>query len=256
MSQAPINMNCTDYKNALTAEPGFHDESRHAESCADCQAYRDEILALDEKLSAAMEISVPELRMPELPDIGTEKVVSLSSRRATPKPVWFAMAASILLAVVVGIRMTGPDVMDVPSEEHVAMVVFSGTLAEQVLAHVDHEPLALRVTSTPVTDSQLSLVVPKNIASMNHRAGLITYAESCIINGKVVPHLVIQGARGPITILLMPEEKLAEATALDGVNIKGIMLPVGSGSIAIIGDREEQLDQVKKNVLDSVMWST
>jgi len=34
------------------------------------------------------------------------------------------------------------------------------------------------------------------------------------------------------------------------------MLPVGNGSIAIIGDRDEQLDEVKKNVLDSVVWST
>ena len=91
---------------------------------------------------------------------------------------------------------------------------------------------------------------------MNHDAGLITYAQSCTINGKEVPHLVMQGAHGPITILLMPHEKVAAATTLDGVNIKGVILPVGDGSIAIIGDREEQLDQVTENVVNSVMWST
>jgi hypothetical protein len=91
---------------------------------------------------------------------------------------------------------------------------------------------------------------------MNRDVGLITYAQSCSINGKDVPHLVIQGAHGPITILLMPHESVAEATTLDGVNVKGIILPVGDGSIAIIGDREEQLDQVKESVLDSVTWST
>ena len=90
---------------------------------------------------------------------------------------------------------------------------------------------------------------------MNHERGCIPVAESCSINGRTV-HLVIQGARGPITILLMPEEPLAQASTFEGVNIKGILLPVGNGSIAIIGDREEQLDQVKENVLDSVMWST
>jgi hypothetical protein len=148
-----------------------------------------------------------------------------------------------LLAAVVGIRMTG-------------MGTSYGTLQEQVLAHVDHEPLALLPSTKPVSDRQLRSAVPNDVASISHDAGLITYAQSCSINGKDVPHLVIQGARGPITILLMPHEKLAEATTLDGVNIKGIILPVGDGSIAIIGDREEQLDQVKKNVLDSVMWST
>ena len=107
MSQVTTNMNCTDYRNALTAEPGFHDESRHVESCADCQSYRNEILVLDERLTAAMEFSVPELLMPDLPDIETENVVSLSSRRATSRSVWFAMAASVLLAAVVGIRLLG-----------------------------------------------------------------------------------------------------------------------------------------------------
>jgi hypothetical protein len=243
MSQAKTNMKCIDYKEALTADPGFNDESGHAESCADCQGYRVEILALNSKIAAAMEVSVPELVMPELPDIDTQNVVSLSNRRVMSKPAWFAMAATVLLAAVVGIRMMG-------------IGVSYGTLEEQVLAHVDHEPSALVPSSTPVSDRRLSRAVPKDVATMNHDFGLITYAESCSINGKDVPHLVIQGAHGPVTILLMPHEKVAKATALDGVNIKGIILPVGDGSIAIIGDREEQLNQVKENVLDSVMWST
>ncbi len=91
---------------------------------------------------------------------------------------------------------------------------------------------------------------------MNHEVGLITYAVSCIINGNDVPHLVVQGEHGPITILLMPHEKVAEASSIDGVSVHGIILPVGDGSIAIIGSREEQLDKVKQNVLDSVLWST
>jgi len=243
MSQTTENMNCTDYKEALMADPGFNDESGHAETCADCQAFSAEILVLNKKIAAAMEISVPELVMPELPDIDTKNVVSLSSRHVVSKPAWFAIAATVLLAAVVGIRMTG-------------LGTSYGTLQEQVLAHVDHDASALLPSTTPVSDRELGRVVPNNIATMNHDTGLITYAQSCSINGKDVPHLVIQGARGPITILLMPHEQVAEATTFDGVSIKGIILPVGNGSIAIIGDREEQLEQVKENVLDSVMWST
>lgn len=243
MSQTTEKMNCTDYMEALTADPGFDDESGHVNTCAECQAYKAGVLELDEKIAAAMEISVPELRMPDLPDIESENVVSLSSRRTMSKPAWFALAATILLAAVVGIRMIG-------------LGTSYGTLQEQVLAHVDHDPSALLPSSTPVSDRQLDRAVPDDIAVMNHEAGLITYAKNCSINGKDVPHLVIQGERGPITILLMPHETVAEATTLDGVNIKGIILPVGNGSIAIIGDREEQLDHVKQNVLNSVMWRT
>ena len=69
-----------------------------------------------------------------------------------------------------------------------------------------------------------------------------------------MPHLVIQGEHGPITILLMPEEYVAEASSIDGESIKGIILPIGKGSIAIIGDREERLDQIQEKVVDSVTW--
>ncbi len=241
MSQQSKTMNCNDYKEALTADPGFEDESGHEDSCASCEGYRSTMLALDEKFAAAMSIPVPELTMPELPEIDTEKVVSLAARRSIPRPAWFALAATVVLAVFVGIRT--PE-----------MGTTGGTLEEEVLAHLDHEPQALRVTSTPVSDSLLADVVPGNIATMNDDVGLITYARSCVINGKTVPHLVIQGKYGPVTILLMPDEKVSQTKLLDGVNIYGFIVPVGDGSIAIIGDREEQLGQIEQNVLNSVTW--
>ena len=243
MSVMTEMMNCEDYKKALTADPGFEDDFGHAASCASCQAYRTELLALDVGLKAALEIDVPEFTMPELPDLDTDNVISMTHRRSFSKPTWFALAASVLLAAVFGVRM-----MDT-GESY-------GTLESQVLAHLDHERGSLQVTSTPVSDSRLERVVPESVATLNHEAGLITYAQSCTINGKSVPHLVIQGERGPITILLMPEEDVAKASSFEGANTQGIILPVGGGSIAIIGEREERLERVKQNVLDSVTWDT
>jgi len=243
MSPTKDTMNCKDYNEALLTDPGFEDESGHLESCASCQALAAEISALDGKIKSAMEIDVPELRMPELPDIETGNVASIAARRSWAKPAWFALAATVVLAAFIGVRMTG-------------MNATYGTLEEQVLAHIDHEPGALQISNTPVTDRRLERAVPRKLANMNHDAGLITYAQSCSINGKSVPHLVIQGEHGPITILLMPDEFIESAKVVDGQSIQGVILPVGNGSIAIVGSREERLDRVKQNVLDSVMWST
>jgi hypothetical protein len=91
---------------------------------------------------------------------------------------------------------------------------------------------------------------------MDRSAGLITFAETCPINGNEIPHLVIQGKRGPITILLLPDEKISAAVPLDDADHHGVMLPVGDGSVAIIGVREEKLEDVQKQVLRSVTWST
>ena len=77
-----------------------------------------------------------------------------------------------------------------------------------------------------------------------------------MINGKEIPHLVIQGNRGPVTILLLPDEAIDDAVQLEGESINGILLPVGGGSIAIIGERDEQLETIQKNVVNSVTWST
>ena len=125
-----------------------------------------------------------------------------------------------------------------------------------VLAHLDHEPYALRVTDKAVSDRRLGRVVPENVAAMSHDAGLITYAQTCVINGKKVPHLVIQGKNGPVTVLLMPDEKIESAVELEGESISGVILPVGNGSIAIIGEAGESLDTIQKSVMQSVTWST
>lgn len=217
------------------------DEIMHED---DLKKRMDDDPEFEAKLAEAMQLDVPELTMPDLPDLDTENVVPLS--RGPKKVTWFAMAATVALAAFLGFQ--------VGNNEHGSHS--SGTLEEQVLAHLDGEPSSYRVTNVPVADDRLANVVPADVATMNHDAGLITYAMSCSINGKDVPHLVIQGEKGPITILLMPHEKVAGTTELEGENIHGFIIQVGDGSIAIVGGKEETLDRVQQSVMDSVSWST
>ena len=244
MSAANEMMNCDQYRQAVAAEPSFDGAADHVSVCAECQTFRDEIRALDANIAKALRLDLPTLTLPELPAIeAQDNVVSLASRRSLTKPRWFALAASVMLAAVIGVRMFAVDADNI-------------SLANEVLAHLDHEPAALVVSSTPVSDERLIKVVPASVAHMDHGAGLITYAQSCEINGKTVPHLVIQGELGPVTILLMPDEEISAAQTLDGDNVHGVILPVGNGSIAIIGAREEPLERIEKSVLSSVAWST
>jgi hypothetical protein len=234
-------MNCGKYREAISGDPSFDGGAGHLSECGSCQAYRREMIALDEKILRALSLNVPELNMPELPEIESSNIVSLSSRRRFAPPSWFAIAATVVIAALIGIRFVGVD---------------NQTLAEEVLAHLDHEPQALVVTDVEISDVRFRSVVPANIASMDRSAGLITYAQSCKINGRDVPHLVIQGEHGPVTVLLMPEEKIPSALPLEGDTVHGVILPVGSGSIAIIGVREERLGLIEERVLKSVTWST
>jgi hypothetical protein len=236
-------MNCDEYRQTLAAEPTFDGGAAHLGECESCRAYRSEILALDRELERALLLDVPELVMPDLPDVESTNVVPLQRRGRARPAGWFAVAATVLIAAVLGIRFVGNDV------EY-------SSLAEEVLAHLDHEPKALRVTDRAVSDRRLYSVVTPDIASMDRSAGLISYAQTCVINGREVPHLVLQGERGAVTILLMPDESVEGATALEGEQVDGVILPVGDGSIAIIGERDERIDEIQQRILKSVTWTT
>ena len=259
-------MNCEEYREAIATDPSFDGGAGHLNECAACQQYRSDMQALDQRISRALAIDVPELQVPELPELSTskselstsksglstsksglstsksDKVVALHRRQLAPQ-TWFAMAATVVVAALLGVRLVGTGI------EY-------DSLADEILAHLDGEPNALRVTDVAITAKRLNAVVPADIALMDHSAGLITYAQTCPIGGRDVPHLVIQGERGPVTILLMPEEKISGPQRLSGDNVNGIILPVGNGSIAIIGERDERLDRIEESVLKSVVWST
>jgi len=235
-------MNCEDYREAIAADPSFDGGAGHLSECSSCQVYRSEMLALEQLISRALVLDVPELNVPELPAIETDNVVTLPTRKLS-SPTWLALAATVVLAAFVGFRMIGSGVEEL-------------TLADELLAHIDHERNSLVVTEVAVSNTRLESVVTADIARLDHSAGLITYAQSCVINGRSVPHLVIQGERGPVTILLMPDEMVSAPQTVTGETVNGVILPIGDGSIAIFGEREESLDRIEKKVLDSVTWST
>jgi len=248
-------MNCEEYRQALTEDPKFSGGKEHLAECKECQAFRASFLDFEGRVEAALRIPVPPLKMPELPAIESSgesadnvdrtNVVTIKPRARVTAPAWFAMAASVALVVMLGVR------------------VFDGhghgeysSLAEEIVAHLEHEPHALRVTDRPVSDERLARVVPANVANLDHDAGLITYAMPCEINGNTVPHLVIQGKKGPVTVILLPDERVLEAEVLDGEGINGMLIPVGNGSIAIIGEKDEELGNIRESVVNSVAWST
>ena len=247
MSASDMKMNCEDFKKAIAAEPQatFEGGAEHVAACESCTAFMAEMQALDARIAGALAIDVPELRLPDLPDIEEDNVVNMPFQRKGRKsmPLWIGMAASFALAAVIGIQLIGTD----PAGEY--------SLSEEILAHLDHEPGALRATNVAVSEDRLSRVVNPSVGTMDRDVGLVTYAQSCIINGKTVPHLVIQGEKGPVTLLLMPDEMVDGAITLDGEGVNGVILPVGNGSVAIIGERDEALGQIEQRVIDSVEWS-
>jgi len=233
---------CEQYREAVGADPAFDGGAQHLVGCAECRVYRDEMLALDARIAKALAVPVPPLDLPDLPDIDTANVTTLGRRK--PSRLWFAMAASVAIAALIGFRLFG----NAPAD---AM-----TLGDQVLAHIAHESFSMRVSDEGVSDARLARIVPANIAQLDPADGLVTYAQSCIINGHAVPHLVVQGRNGPVTVLLMPHEKVDGPQSFGDGELEGVILPVGAGSIAIVGQDPDDLARYEQTIRNSVTWST
>lgn len=248
-------MDCEEYREAITADPaeGFDGGRAHVGECPSCSAFRAEVRAMDERIGRALAIDVPEmpeLDLPELRPAGDETsrvvaAVRFRRPRLSGMPAWIGLAAGVAIILVLAARGLSPDGAYPP-------------LSEQVLAHMDHEQSSRQVTSVAVSDRTLDDVLDAKVSDLDTGAGIVSYAMSCVINGNTVPHLVVQGRSGPVTLILMPEETIESSITLEGENVHGVILPVGSGSVAIIGQREEQLNEVREigeRVVDSVQWS-
>lgn len=237
-------MNCDEYRLAITAEPGSPGEAllRHAAECAECTAFGASMQALDAVILRALQVDVPALRLPELPALDeVSNVVPLAPRRLSA-PVWLGIAASIVIVAVIAVRQLVPDVQ-YPS------------LEAEILAHLDHEPHAMSVTTEAEAGWRVDTVIGPYV-EMDGSAGLISYARTCVIDGHSVPHLVLQGEHGPVTLILLPEEKIDAARPIEGESVSGVILPVGNGSIAIIGERDRPLDAIEQKVIQSMQWKT
>lgn len=245
-------MNCDAYREAIAVDPSASvDGGTHISGCEACSRYTAEMRTLDECIARALGIDVPDPKSPDLPHIAaaTGEPVALVNRgsrsRIMSPPRWAGLVAAVaLLAVLFTIL---PNVRDQ-----------RGRLVDEIIAHMDHEEASRQVTSIAVPPQRLHAVVDRKVAAMDHDIGLITYAMSCVINGRIVPHLVIQGSKGPVTLILLAEETVESPISLTGKNVYGVLLPVGRGSIAVIGQREDQLEEIDRigsELADSVEWN-
>lgn len=236
-------MNCEDFQKAIGAEPQSPVEGgdAHVATCASCRQLREDYLELDRQIRKALSVPVPEFSLPSINDQSTVETLKQPRRPATP--LWFGLAATIALAAWVGLQL---------QEGQPSRVL----LADQIVAHMDHEAESRVASSVAVPEQRLFNVVNNGGVQLDRDVGLITYARSCEINGKSVPHLVIQGRNGPVTLLLMPDEPVDGVTPLAGNAINGVILPHGNGSIAIIAERDEPLAEIEQRVMNAVQWTT
>ena len=128
------------------------------------------------------------------------------------------MAASVLLALVVA----GGLWLSVPGP----------SLAADVVTHMAGEPEAWRRTDVPVPAPDAEDVLRNSQLRLAAGAGIVSYATSCEFRGHRVPHLVIQTASGPVTVMVLVHEQVAKSVQFDEQGYRGVIVPCPATAVS------------------------
>jgi hypothetical protein len=218
---------CRRARLAIGGDPQhLPDEVRgHVEGCPDCSRFRDETLAMEGPLKAALELPLHRFR--------TAPVAP--ARTAAPLRR-YALAASLLLAVLVGAGAW--------------FLLPQRALASELVAHVTHEADSWH-QQQPISRERLAAVLAR--AGMHYDSRLpVVYASPCPFRGHVVPHLVVKTDQGPVTVMLLAHETGAREGRFAEGGYHGTIVRAGAGSVAVLAPKGREFDFALKQVLEGV----
>lgn len=231
---------CAEYRRQILAEPtGQSEELRaHRESCEICAAYTQRLQRFESRLQAALRIDVADATVPA----NVVPLVPRSPSRLSGR--WLAIAASFIggIGIATFLWLGGAQT----------------TLAADVVGHMAHETSAWTPTDAQVAQPALDAVLQDAGVHLMPGLGRVSYAQSCLFRLHYVPHLVVQSAAGPVTVMVLAHEHVATEQHFDEQGYQGMLVPVpGHGSLAVIlrGHGGADVQRITDSVRREIQWT-
>ena len=224
---------CSEFRKQAGADPQHLgvEAQAHCAQCTACTAYLQQMLQLDGLLKRALD--VPASMLPN-------NVTPL--RRESPPMFrrWYALAASVLLAVVLGAGIW--------------VVAPRDSLAAEVVAHMHHEPGTMVTTDARANPAELDEVLRRAGVRLKSGSRKVSLARTCGFRGATIPHLVVQTQEGPIAVLVLPHEQVDVPKSFNEAGYAGTILPSGRGSVAVIANSSAAVRRVAAELAEAVVW--
>jgi len=194
---------------------------QHLQECGSCRQFRTEMRTLEANIRRALE------RPP----------ASARTVRSTWRPL--ALAASVLLAMlgVLSLWLLRP----------------SETLARDVVAHVREEPESWLMRQHVDTQSMDEALRGAGV-KLEITSDRITYAQSCWFRDHYVPHLVVQTAQGPATVLILRNLQVKGRETFHESGMNGVIVPAPEGSLAVLTRGGASMDTLVAQLQQDVRW--
>ncbi len=204
----------------------------HRASCAECDQYARDLERVDALVRGASN-DVPKPAPPPW---------EIEARRSTASPAarWYALAATVLLAVALGAGMLWAG------KQRDALIV-------EVVKHADRERDVLVTSDKRASEAKIRRALAAGGATMVMDLP-ISIARTCKIRGTVAPHLVLQTRDGAVAVLLLTKERFLVPHDFAAQGYEGTLVPKGSHSIAVVGTSKSAVEQGAELVSAGIEW--
>lgn len=218
-------MNCLEFRRHILADPRRPGagERAHAAECPACADFLDKQRDLDARLFEAMQVTPPD-------GLADRILVARGLRKR--RWIWPVAASLMLTGALVALwPRLGAD-----------------ELGREAIAHVAHEPQAF-TASYSVPDDALATMLADQGVNLVRAVGRITYSTLCPVGSHTARHIVVRTAEGPVTLLLMPDDRQARQRAVTQADgMAALTIPAARGTITIVAGSVDQALAMEKSL--------
>lgn len=229
-----------EFRRRIYADPNTTDSDvvEAAKSDKNKREFWNEQKQLDTQLKQVAKVEVPEDLVNKL--IWQQSADEFS--RYKRKSRWYmALAASVAFTVGIGFTMWYHQPV---------------SLGGQALAHMQYAETERAHTFSPVNLEMVNAKLASFGASFTDDIGNVEVANYCHLSTVRSLHLILDTPEGKMSVFIVPERSDIRVPAeFEDKQYRGESLTLQHASIMIVGDKQANLENMKKSVADRIRFS-
>lgn len=233
-------MNCLEFRKQILAAPRSLTAAMiaHRGECTQCVAFAAGVDKLESALKEAVLVDPPE-------GLANRILLRRSLADALPAVVparrrFLALAASVAVATTgLGAFLFWRRGEQEDGQEEGS----DGGLARELVAHLlmKHPP-GLGTATQLVSETEVTGLLKRASFASRTSLGRVENAWPCEFRYQPIAHLVLPGAAGPVTALVLPFAVAPRPHHFAGPNLSGVIAPCAHGTLALLAESDTDLD--------------